>query len=149
MERAGSPLTLQGSLQQQSKSLCLQGALRTVTEFFCHPRQAERKLWPARADFPGKPRNALPWGSRSSHLPKDGTGLLGRHQRAFPGLPRSREQRREQCRCARCFWPPGGRGECAQKCPGLRVSPSQSPGSALWLEWAKGLPARATPPTSA
>lgn len=139
---AGGPLTLQASIQQQSQSLCLQGALRNSHNSSAIPETDKRKLWPARADFLGKPRNALPWRSRSSHLPKDGTGLLGPHQRAFPGLPQSREPCREQCRCARCFWPSGGRGECAQKCPGLRGSPSQSPGSALWLEWAKGLPAQ-------
>lgn len=37
--------------------------------------------------FPVEATNTLPWRSRSSHIPKDGTGLLGPHQRAFPGLP--------------------------------------------------------------
>lgn len=49
--------------EQRSESVCLHDALRTHTYSSAMPERG-RKLWLARANFPGKPCNVLSWKSR-------------------------------------------------------------------------------------
>lgn len=73
-------------------------------------------------------------------FPKDGKGLLGSAPASLPRpLPQSLEWCGEKGCWARCPWPRLRRKNILEP---WRCSPSQSSTSALWFEWAKGVPAR-------